>query len=259
MATTASDASGDYSFTNLATGYNYLVKVDKTDPDIQTYFNTKYDPDPVPYQISTAEVTSSPNLTGSDLDNDFGFWKVNPGSIGDQVFIDNNGNGIYDAGDKPLAGVTVTLSISGVAIATTVSGPDGTYLFGNLGPENYTVAVDNNDPDVPEEYFANVGDYNVNLIAGQNYLTADFPFVSRLTKTVNLSFANPGQTLNFTLTPKYPTSELLSNVRIIDPLPTGTTYTASSANAGGTFGAYTPLASRAGSRPDGRACRHHDP
>ena len=39
-ATTASDASGDYSFINLATGTNYLVKVDKTDPDIQTYFNT---------------------------------------------------------------------------------------------------------------------------------------------------------------------------------------------------------------------------
>jgi len=136
VATTTSNSSGDYLFSNLAGGYDYLVKVDKADPDIQTYFNTKYDPDPVPYQLSTAETTASPDLSGSDLDNDFGFWRMLPASIGDQLFVDANKNGVYDAGEAPLAGVTVTLYRDGQPFRTTVSAADGTYLFDNLGPGN---------------------------------------------------------------------------------------------------------------------------
>ncbi len=251
VATTASNASGDYSFTGLATGYNYLVKVDQSDPDIQAYFNTQYDPDPVPYQLSTAEMTSSPNLTGSDLDNDFGFWKTAPGEIGDQVFIDNNGNGVYDAGDTPLAGITVTLYRDGEPFRTTVSGSDGAYLFDNLGPGSYTVEVDTADPDLPAGLFATVTQYEKTLAAGESYLTADFPFVSGLTKTASKTYAGTGETVQFTLKPFYPGTALLENVRVFDPLPTGTTYVSGSANAGGTYGAYSPLAAVPGQDIDG--------
>ncbi|HOV47861.1 MAG TPA: SdrD B-like domain-containing protein [Anaerolineae bacterium] len=249
VATTQSNASGDYLFSTLAAGYNYLVKVDKTDADIQTYFDAKYGAS-TPFQLSTAEVIASPNLTGNDLDNDFGFWRTLPASIGDQLFVDANRNGAYDAGETPLANVTVVLYRDGQPFRTTVSGPDGKYLFANLGPGDYTVMVDTTDPDLPGNLFATVLQYNVSLTAGQNYLTADFPFVSGLTKTVDKAYATTGQTLNFTLKPYYPGSDLLQNVRIIDPLPAGTTYVASSANAGGTFGAYTPLPAVPG-RDDG--------
>lgn len=251
VATTQSDSNGDYLFSGLATGINYLVKVDKNDPDIQAYFDSKYNPDPVPYQLSTPEITSSPNLTGSDLDNDFGFWRVAPASIGDEVFIDNNGNGVYDSGDTPLAGITVTLLRDGEPFATTSTGPDGTYLFDNLGPGNYRVIVDTADPDLPASLFATVTQYDKTLAAGESYLMADFPFVNGLAKTVDKAYATAGQTLNFTLKPYYPGDDLLENVRIIDPLPTGTTYVAGSANAGGTFGAYTPLPADPGSDPEG--------
>ncbi len=63
-------------------------------------------------------------------------------------------------------------------------------------------------------------------------------------------YAATGETLTFSLKPYYPGIGLLSNVRIIDPLPAGTTYVASSANAGGTFGPYTPLPAVPG-RDDG--------
>ncbi len=250
VATTQSDSNGDYLFSNLATGFNYLVKVDKTDADIQTYFDTKYGSG-TPYQLSTPEMTSSPNLTGADLDNDFGFWRVLPGSIGDQVFIDNNGNGVYDAGDTPLAGITVTLLRDGQPFATTVSGPDGTYLFDNLGPGNYTVIVDTADPDLPAGLFATVTQYEKSLAAGENHLTADFPFVSGLTKTANKTYAMTGETVQFSIKPFYPGTALLENVRVFDPLPTGTTYVGGSANAGGTFGPYSPLPAVPGQDTDG--------
>ncbi len=233
VATRQSNATGDYSFTGLATGYSYLVKVDKNDPDIQSYFNNKYDPDPVPYQLSTVEIKPSPNLTGSDLDNDFGFWRVEPGSIGDQVFIDNNGNGVYDTGDTPIAGVTVTLYRDGQPFATTVSGPDGTYLFDNLGPGNYTVEVDTGDPDIPGGLFATVSRYDKALAAGENYLTADFPFVPLISKTVDKVYATTGQTLTFGVNVNYPGNELLSDVTVRDFIPAGTTY--ASAGQGGSL------------------------
>ncbi len=255
VATTQSNATGDYSFTGLATGFDYLVKVDKTDPDVQAYFDSAYGLG-TPSQLSTAELMASSNLAGSDLDNDFGFWKVEPGSIGDMVFVDADGDGAYDAGETPLASITVELYRDGTLIATTVTGPDGTYLFDNLGPGDYSVEVDTADPDLPGGFFATISHYDKTLAAGEDYLAADFPFVSGLTKTVDKSFADPAgslaeRTLTFTLKPYYPGTDLLENVRIIDPLPTGTIYIASSANAGGTYGAYTPLAAVPGQDLEG--------
>lgn len=233
VASTFSDSNGDYSFTGLAAGFDYLVKVDKNDPDIQTYFNTKYDPDPVPYMLSTAEVTSSLDLTGSDLDNDFGFWRVMPGSIGDQLFIDADGDRLYDMGEIPVAGVTVNLYRDGELVASTVSGPDGTYVFENLGPGNYTVAVDGADPDIPGGYFPAIASFNKALAIGENYLDADFPFVALISKSVDKTYAQPGNTLNYSVFVNYPGSELLSDVSVRDYLPDGTSFL--SAGQGGTL------------------------
>ncbi|NUQ38736.1 MAG: carboxypeptidase regulatory-like domain-containing protein [Caldilineales bacterium] len=246
VRTTTTNASGLYSFTFLGEGYHYIVKVDKTDPDIQTYFNTTYGGTP-PYQLSTPETTASPNLTGADLDNDFGFWRVAPGSIGDQVFIDNNGNGVYDAGDAPLAGVTVTLYRDGELFRTTVSGPDGTYLFANLGPGDYTVVVDTNDPDIPAGYFASITRYDKTLAAGEDYLTADFPFAPLIAKSVDKSVANPNDVLNYSITLNYGGNELLSDVVVRDYIPLGTTF--SSVSAGGVITSYQSTAGKPGLNP----------
>jgi uncharacterized repeat protein (TIGR01451 family) len=236
VATAQSDSNGDYLFSNLAAGFSYLVKVNQSDPDLQSYFNNKYDPDPVPYALSTAEIVSSPNLTGNDLDNDFGFWRVVPGSIGDQVFIDADGDGLYDAGETPLAGVTVTLYRNGQPVASAVTGSDGVYLFDNLGPGDYTVEVDVGSGGVPAGHSASVGQFTVTLASGEDFLAADFPFVPLISKTVDTTYAEPGSNLLFTVNVNFPGSELLSGVRVIDPLPTGVTY--GSATAGGVYGPY---------------------
>ena len=247
VATTTSSGSGDYSFTSLAAGYSYLVKVDKTDPDIQSYFNTKYPPSTV-YQISTAEVTASPNLTGSDLDNDFGFWRAQPGSIGDQVFVDNNANGVYDAGDAVLPLITVNLykdtNGNGVLdsgeplLETTTTDAYGVYTFGNLGPGNYIVDVDQHDANLPAGLSATKDPIATTLTAGQTRTDIDFPFVSVLTKTVDKAIASPGDTLTFTINPYYPGPQLLANTLIQDTVPPGTTFL--SASQGGGLNPFTP-------------------
>ena len=68
--------------------------------------------------------------------------------IGDQLFLDVNQNGgnAPDAGDKPLAGVKVTLTWTGPGGVTrtfeTVTDAQGQYKFENLLPGEYKVSVD---------------------------------------------------------------------------------------------------------------------
>jgi uncharacterized repeat protein (TIGR01451 family) len=225
VATATTGANGIYSFTGLAEGFDYIAYVDPADTALTTYFGA-------PFQASTSNPQTIPNLSGTYNDADFGFWEVAPGSIGDQVFIDNDGDGVYDPlFDTPLAGVTVNLYLNSVLVGTTTSGPDGTYLFDNLGPGDYRVEVDANDPDVPTGYFPSVQRYSVTLGVGQDFLNADFPFVPLLIKAVDLASANAGDTLTFTITPQYPGSNPLTNVQIVDTVPTGTTFV--SAGQGG--------------------------
>jgi len=70
------------------------------------------------------------------------FYNVaNPptGSIGDYVWEDENGDGIQDASEVGIAGITVTLS--GPVNATTTTDGSGGYLFSNLPAGTYTVTV----------------------------------------------------------------------------------------------------------------------
>ncbi len=75
-----------------------------------------------------------------------------PLEIGNRVWWDQNGNGIQDAGEQPLAGVTVHLYINGTLVATTTTNALGEYYFTGLLPNTtYTIALDN-----PADY-ADVG------------------------------------------------------------------------------------------------------
>ncbi|MBK8035789.1 MAG: DNRLRE domain-containing protein [Verrucomicrobiaceae bacterium] len=229
VATASTNSSGGYLFGSLATGLNYVVEVNAADGDLTTYFS------PNSFQASTATRRSILNLSGSNLTADFGFWAVQPGSIGDQVFADVNGNSVFDAGtDSPLVGVKLNLSNNGTPAATTTSGADGKYLFTGLGPSTYQVSVDMNSPGIPAGYSPTLSMISVALAAGENDLTADFPFASVFNKSVDKVAANAGEVLNYTLAPYWPGPSLLTNAKINDLIPAGTTYTSS--GQGGVFG-----------------------
>ncbi len=166
IASTVTDAFGNYKFDNLTpttgatTGYN----VGFTLPT-----NYQFSPQTNVQAIGTSDATNttiaaggSTAANGSDANSNTGrtgsFWLA-PGenetgadagitptiattilnSVGDRVWFDNGagalaGNGVQDAGEPGISGVTVTLfAADGVTvIATTVTDANGNYLFSGL-------------------------------------------------------------------------------------------------------------------------------
>ncbi len=85
----------------------------------------------------------------SDLTIDFGFF-LTPMSLGNRVWRDYNNNAIWDAGEPGIENVALTLyrdngdnTLTGadVVIGTTTTDVNGYYIFDNLIPANYFVAV----------------------------------------------------------------------------------------------------------------------
>ena len=63
-----------------------------------------------------------------------------PAALGDFVWHDLNKNGIQDAGEPGIAGVTVRLfDCASTQLATTTTNASGLYLFSNLTPGGYSV------------------------------------------------------------------------------------------------------------------------
>ncbi|MFB2770713.1 SdrD B-like domain-containing protein [Pelatocladus sp. BLCC-F211] len=127
--TTNTNASGNYSFTNLPAGpYRVTVTPPFNLPEVTTGGGRQVD------------VTLNP---GQSLDTvDFGLRRPPGGAIGDFVFTDRNGNGSVDNGDTGIANVTLTLRNStGQVVSTTRTDNNGNYLFTGLQPGNYTVEV----------------------------------------------------------------------------------------------------------------------
>jgi uncharacterized repeat protein (TIGR01451 family) len=82
---------------------------------------------------------------GTDfLRADFGFNAPAgvTGTIGDTVFFDANGNGVQNAGEGGISGVTIRLlDAGGNVVATTTTDVNGTYHFVGLAPGSYRVEV----------------------------------------------------------------------------------------------------------------------
>jgi len=134
VATTVSDASGNYSFTNLPDG---TYRVDVTDdanilngtwkstgPSAGSDNNSQLDP----YTVSVSG--GQTNLTA-----DFGYYVI-PAGLGNFVWLDLDSDGIQDAGEVGILNVTVILTITypdgTIVIVQTVTDSNGFYSFGNL-------------------------------------------------------------------------------------------------------------------------------
>lgn len=89
--------------------------------------------------------------------------------ISGTVFKDPQRDGVNGGGEPPLAGVTIELVQNGVVIATTTTGPDGTYSFVDLPAGDYTVREVQ-----PDGYgSSSPNEVSVNLTPGQTQ-TVDF-------------------------------------------------------------------------------------
>ena len=155
LASATTDANGNYIFDNLAPGtYEVCLSVN-------------------PSTVVTTATCITVDLDAGEAYTtaDFGCFFLLEGSIGDLVYYDTNENGIFDTGDTPKAGVTVTLfDETGASIATAVTNSQGNYLFDGLFMGTYTVCVTvdaSSTLTTPSCYTVNLGD-------GENYLAADF-------------------------------------------------------------------------------------
>ena len=112
--------------------------------------------------------------------------------LGDYVFLDANKDGIQNAGDTPIGGVTVTLYINGVASATTTTASSGSatgfYSFTGLTPGNslsYSVGFT-----APAGYTATL--QNI----GNDALDSDADPVTGRTQSITLASAEFDPTLD---------------------------------------------------------------
>jgi hypothetical protein len=68
---------------------------------------------------------------------DYNFGELFPAKVSGFAYVDANNNGVKDAGEQPIAGVTVALG--GAANLTTTTNGSGFYQFSNLLPGTYTL------------------------------------------------------------------------------------------------------------------------
>ena len=148
IASTTTDSNGDYSFTNLAAG-DYKVMFEDSSAEDKAFIGQTEgtadgsDVDPANGMTGTVSVTAGNNTP----DVDAGVASI-PGSLSGTYFCDDNGDGVDNAGDADVAGKTVTLlnadgtpamDIDGNPIASTTTGANGDYSFGNLAAGDYKV------------------------------------------------------------------------------------------------------------------------
>ena len=142
VAAVTTDANGKYSFENLLPG-GYKVSF-QAPAGFKATTSEAGDDRAADSNGATASVTLAQGQTDDTID----FGAVGTGVIGDQLFVDvnQNGGGAPDAGDRPLAGVKVTLTWTGPGGITrtyeTTTDADGTYKFENLLPGDYKVSID---------------------------------------------------------------------------------------------------------------------
>jgi hypothetical protein len=182
VAATTTDANGRYVFDNLPSG-TYIVRfthgkdgyrwttandgttTDAADSDAVATVNTSASAQTLPFVLSIGQSNIAP-VNASDVaelgplvalhidrTRDAGVWL--PFAVGDYTWIDTNSNGLQDAGEPALPGVTVELlnpdgtpanDADGNPVGTVVTDSNGHYLFDNLPPGSYKVRFSNLPP-----------------------------------------------------------------------------------------------------------------
>jgi serine-aspartate repeat-containing protein C/D/E len=142
-AVATTDANGHYQFTDLPPG-TYSVQFDKSSLPEGYNFTTAAQGGPggagSDADTGTGKTTQVTLASGQDMTLRAGLV-IQQAKLGDTVWEDKNANGVQDAGESGISGVTVQLKDSGGnVVQTTSTGVDGKYSF-TADPGSYTVSV----------------------------------------------------------------------------------------------------------------------
>jgi protocatechuate 3,4-dioxygenase beta subunit/methionine-rich copper-binding protein CopC len=159
LATTTSDASGNYKFQDVANGTFIVAQVVQSGW-IQTQ-------PAMPPSFWTITTTSGTNSTAVNFGNS------QPGSFTGTAYNDLNGDGTRQPGEPALANWTVDLISNGAVVATTKTGSNGHYTFKNVTPGAYTIAEEVHTGWVVTQPGA-PGTYTLNTVSGTSVTVPDF-------------------------------------------------------------------------------------
>ncbi len=179
--TTTTDGTGAYSFTGIPPG---SYRVSETQP---AGYTSVSDTDggnlDVIGDVSPVVLAAGATSSGNN------FVEEQPASIGDYVWLDENSNGVQDAGEAGIGNVRVELYAANgtTLLATTFTDSNGGYLFVNVAPGSYVVKVATAGTGAlatglaanPTYDFDGIGSAHtaaVTVSAGQEFVAADFGY-----------------------------------------------------------------------------------
>ncbi|MDW8404227.1 SdrD B-like domain-containing protein, partial [Chloroflexus sp.] len=170
VSTASSGLSPNYTIDNIPPGSTVTIQSVSRFGYLLTAANQGGNP-----AADSNAVGESFTLSASTATVDFGLYRTT--AIGDTVWFDANGNGLRDAGEPGIPGLTVALRDgSGNTITTTLTLADGSYAFNAVTP----------------------GTYSLRLTLPAGYVTTNNGSGSITTDNDN-DFRNDGTTANFTI------------------------------------------------------------
>lgn len=145
-STVTTNANGDYLFTGVPFGEDYVVSIATSDPALTGYTPTVgpqseggYIGNPVTLESTLPVVT----------DIDFGFDNNNLNTIRDTVWFDSDADGVKDAGESGIANVTVDIiNAAGDVVGTAITDANGDVVFTGLPDGTYRLVVTDNNNEV---------------------------------------------------------------------------------------------------------------
>ncbi len=157
VATTTTDANGDFTFSGLADG-DYTIEITDTAGNLSGLAGTTSEA-----SVWEMDVT----VAGGDVvGEDFGYNRT--GTIGDSIYSDANGNGVQDSGEPGIGNVTIELYDLGpdgvlgggddTLVGTTTTDGTGAYQFTGLSDGDYGVVVTDDNGELTGD--SNTGDPN---------------------------------------------------------------------------------------------------
>lgn len=265
VATTTTDANGDYSFTNLTPG-TYSVREPTQPSNTANGITTPGSVDNGGTSGTATGVATLPSringiiLPPNTAANDNDFAEIQNGrSISGRVFLDYDNNGSLNGSDHGIGGIALNLTgtdINGNPVTATVTtNPDGSYAFTGLPPGTYTITQPGqpggtsngittagstggtgSNPTASSSQIAAIDLTGSNNVSGENNF-AEIPGAApdlTISKThAPASFGAGSSTGVFTLTPRNIGATATSGtITLVDTLPSGMTVAAPATGTG---------------------------
>ena len=173
--------------------------------------STTSDPDPANNSATLTITGAAADLTGT-------------------VFVDNNQDAIFDAGDSPIPGATVQLLAGTRPVASAVTNSAGVYTFTNQAPGQYSLSV------IPQKGFVADTPSPVAVTLGAatpgavNFGEIPAGEVGALVLTKSSPLVNiaAGQSVPYTITAKNSQNTAIQNSTVTDLMPAGFRFYAGS-------------------------------